>query len=111
MGGLFLFYAALFLVAVQGAVVLHNTVHLITVVVSPFRDNPILYLYAVKAQAADPVLLKAIYKEMEFNSLLKELGPSEDTRERQYAVVASASELLAWLTEAQGAPVAVAISK
>ena len=66
---------------------------------------------AVKAQAADPVLLKAIYKEMEFNSLLKELGPSEDTRERQYAVVASGSELLAWLAEAQGAPVAVAISK
>ena len=66
---------------------------------------------AVKAQAADPELLKAIYKEMEFHSLLKELGPSEDTRERQYGVVASADELPAWLAEAQGAPVAVAISK
>src|ERR1039457_1884736 len=44
---------------------------------------------AVKAQAPDPALLKAIYQEMEFHSLLKELGPSEDTRERQYGVMAS----------------------
>src|SRR5260370_19531475 len=66
---------------------------------------------SVKAQAPDPDLLKTIYKEMEFHSLLKELGPSEDTRERQYGVTASAPELLAWLAEAKGAPVAVAISK
>jgi DNA polymerase I len=75
-------------------------------------DVPVEFsVEAVKAQAADPVLLKAIYKEMEFNSLLKELGPSEDTRERQYSVISSGDELLAWLAEAQGAPVAVAISK
>ena len=44
-------------------------------------DVPIEFsLDAVKAQAPDPALLKAIYKEMEFHSLLKELGPSEDTR-------------------------------
>src|ERR1019366_10692893 len=66
---------------------------------------------AVKAQAPDPELLKAIYKEMEFHSLLKELGPSEDTRERQYGVISSGDELRAWLAEAQGSPVAVAISK
>ena len=66
---------------------------------------------SVKAQEPDPDLLKAIYKEMEFHSLLKELGPSEDKRERQYGVIASADELLAWLAEAKGAPVAVAISK
>ena len=66
---------------------------------------------SVKAQAPDPDLLKTIYKEMEFHSLLKELGPSEDTRERQYGVIASGDELLTWLAEAQGAPVAVAISK
>jgi DNA polymerase-1 len=64
---------------------------------------------ASRPQTADPVLLKAIYKEMEFNSLLKELGPSEDTRERQYSVISSGDELLAWLAEAQGAPGAVAI--
>ena len=46
-------------------------------------DVPVEFsLDAVKAQAPDPALLKAIYKEMEFHSLLKELGPSEDTRER-----------------------------
>ncbi len=68
-------------------------------------------LDAVKAQAPDPALLKAIYKEMEFHSLLKELGPSEDTRERRYSVIGSAGELRSWLAEAAGAPVAVAISK
>jgi DNA polymerase-1 len=66
---------------------------------------------SVKAQAPDPELLKAIYKEMEFHSLLKELGPSEDTRERQYAVVSTGDELRDWLASAHGAPVAVAISK
>jgi DNA polymerase-1 len=66
---------------------------------------------SVKAREPDPDLLKTIYKEMEFHSLLKELGPSEDKRERQYGVIASAGELLAWLAQAQGAPVAVAISK
>src|ERR1035437_3951397 len=65
----------------------------------------------VKAQAPDPALLKAIYKEMEFHSLLKELGPSEDTRERQYGLIASGDELRASQREARGAPVAVAISK
>ena len=34
---------------------------------------------------------------MEFHSLLKELGPGEDTRERDYGVIASADELRAWL--------------
>ena len=28
--------------------------------------------------------LKAVYKELEFYSLLKELGPGEDTRARDY---------------------------
>ncbi len=69
-------------------------------------------LEAVKARSCDESLLKAIYKEMEFHSLLKELGPSEDTRQRDYRVIASAEELRAWLAEApSGAPVAVAISK
>src|SRR5262249_3861576 len=42
---------------------------------------------ALKAHAPDTPLLKAIYKEMEFFSLLKELAPTEDTRPRDYAVV------------------------
>ena len=68
-------------------------------------------LHAVKAQGADEALLKAIYKEMEFHSLLKELGPSEDTRERRYGVVGSDEELREWLAAGVGAPVAMAISK
>ncbi len=75
-------------------------------------DVPIEFsLDAVKAQTPDPALLKAIYKEMEFHSLLKELGPSEDTRERRYNVIGSADELREWLAGAAGAPVAVAIAK
>jgi DNA polymerase-1 len=66
---------------------------------------------AVKAQAPDAVLLKAIYKEMEFHSLLKELGPSEDARQRDYRAFESLNELRAWLNAADGAPVAVALSK
>jgi len=76
-------------------------------------DVPVPFsLDAVKAQASDPVMLKAIYKEMEFHSLLKELGPAEDTRQRDYRVIAGPDELKMWLAEApECAPVAVAISK
>jgi len=69
-------------------------------------------LDAVKARHGDEALLKSIYKDMEFHSLLKELGPGEDTRARDYSVVAGPEELQAWLAAVpQGAPVAVAISK
>jgi DNA polymerase-1 len=75
-------------------------------------DVPIeFHADSIVAQAADAALLKAIYKELEFHSLLKELGPSEDTRERQYAVIAGGGELREWLAGANGAPVAVAIAK
>jgi DNA polymerase-1 len=66
---------------------------------------------SVKAQPVDAALLKALYTELEFHSLLKELGPGEDTRARDYRVVESAEELKAWLEAAAGAPVAVAPSK
>ena len=39
---------------------------------------------SVKAQPPDAAALKAVYKELEFHSLLKELGPGEDTRTRDY---------------------------
>ena len=69
-------------------------------------------LESVKAQPYDPALLKAVYKELEFYSLLKELGASEDTRARDYAAIASPEELNAWLAAVpEAAPVAVAISK
>jgi DNA polymerase I len=67
---------------------------------------------AVKAQESDAALLKATYKELEFHSLLKELGPGEDTRARDYRVIEGPAELQAWLDGVPaGAPVAVAISK
>jgi DNA polymerase I len=73
-------------------------------------DVPIEFsLESVKAQPYDAALLKAVYKELEFHSLLKELGPSEDTRARDYRVISGAEELRAWLPSDR--PVAVAISK
>jgi DNA polymerase-1 len=75
-------------------------------------DVPVPFeLETFKTQPYDVPVLKTIYKEMEFHSLLKELGPGEDTRTRDYAVVATAQELTGWLAEAKGAPVAVAIAK
>ena len=75
-------------------------------------DVPIEFsLESVATQAADPAALKAVYKEMEFHSLLKELGPAEDTRVHDYAAFADAAELRAWLAQVpRGAPVAVAIA-
>ena len=64
---------------------------------------------SVKAQPADEALLKAVYKALEFHSLLKELGPGEDTRPRNYRVIGGVEELKAWLPA--GKPVAVAIAK
>jgi len=61
---------------------------------------------------ADESLLKAIYKEMEFHSLLKELGPAEDSRTHDYRAIGGEDELKAWMAEVpDGAPVAIAISK
>src|SRR4051812_4071775 len=75
-------------------------------------DVPIEFsIDAVKAQAPDPVLLKMIYRDMEFHSLLKELGPSEDLRQRDYRMISDAGDLRAFLAAAGGSPVAVAISK
>jgi DNA polymerase-1 len=68
-------------------------------------------LNSVKAHPPDTALLKAVYKEMEFHSLLKEMGPSEDARERCYTVIAGPAELRDWLAASSGAPVAIAISK
>ncbi len=73
-------------------------------------DVPVEFsLQALKTQVPDEAMLRTVFQEMEFHSLLKELGPSEDTRARDYRVVESVEELKAWLAEAKGAPVAVAI--
>jgi DNA polymerase-1 len=52
-----------------------------------------------------------VYKELEFYSLLRELGPSEDTRARDYQVLGSAEAVAAYLASIPaGTPVALAIS-
>jgi DNA polymerase-1 len=62
-------------------------------------------LESVKSAGPDAALLKTVYKELEFHSLLKELGPSEDSRPRDYRPLAGPEEIPA------GEPVAFAISK
>jgi DNA polymerase-1 len=75
-------------------------------------DVPIGFsLEGLKTQPPDEAALKAVFQEMEFHSLLKELGPSEDTRGRDYRAIQGPEELRAWLGAAAGAPVAVEISK
>jgi DNA polymerase-1 len=69
-------------------------------------------LESVRAREADPDALKLVYKELEFHSLLKELGPSEDTRTRDYQALESGAALAEWLRAVPGdAPVAVAVAE
>ena len=76
-------------------------------------DVPIeVSIESMKAEPPEPALLKPVYRELEFFSLLKELGPSEDSRPRDYRVLESEQEVQAWMGAIPaGSPVAVAISK
>jgi DNA polymerase-1 len=66
----------------------------------------------IRAQEPDLAALKQIYKELEFHSHLKELGPSDDTRIRDYQTLSSPEAVDEWLAAIPaGVPVAVAISK
>ncbi len=69
-------------------------------------------LDSARAREPDPDALKQVYKDLEFHSLLKELGPSEDTRARDYQALESAAALSEWLQAVPAdAPVAVAIAE
>jgi DNA polymerase-1 len=69
-------------------------------------------LESARAQEPDLAALKQVYKELEFHSLLKELGQSEDTRPRDYQELLSVEAVREWLGAIpKGAPVAVAITK
>jgi DNA polymerase-1 len=46
------------------------------------------------AQEPDIAELKKVYKELEFYSLLKELGPTEDSHTRDYATIATREEAI-----------------
>jgi len=51
---------------------------------------------ALAAQEPDAAELKKVYKELEFYSLLKELGPTEDAHTRDYATLATREEAAAY---------------
>jgi len=48
------------------------------------------------AQEPNVAELKKVYKELEFYSLLKELGPTEDSHTRDYSVIPSREEAVAY---------------
>jgi DNA polymerase-1 len=67
-------------------------------------------LDAVEAREPDLVELKKLYHELEFYSLVREMGPSEDTRVRDYRRLETAAEIGAYLSSIpERAPLAVAI--
>ncbi|HLY18173.1 MAG TPA: DNA polymerase I [Bryobacteraceae bacterium] len=69
-------------------------------------------LDAVRAHEPQLDALKQVYKDLEFYSLLKELGPGEDTRARDYQALESTEALTAWLQSIPAeAPVAVVVAK
>ena len=51
----------------------------------------------MKAGEPDNAALKQVYKDLEFYSLLKELGPSEDTSDRDYGILDSAAAVSEYL--------------
>ena len=66
----------------------------------------------VRASEPDLSALKEIYKLLEFHSHLKELGPGEDTRARDYQTLGTAEGVDAWMAAIpSGAPLAVAVAK
>src|SRR6266849_2861115 len=63
------------------------------------------------AQEPDVAALKQIYKELEFFSLLKEAGPTEDTTPRDYASLTTPEDARAYAEKLAGAtrPIAIAV--
>jgi len=67
-------------------------------------------LNSLRTQAPDNTGLKALYKELEFFSLLKDLPPEDDSATRDYATVNDSAAVTAWLNaRPTEAPLAVAL--
>ncbi len=67
-------------------------------------------LDALKLQEPDAPSLKQIYRELEFYSFLREMGPLEDTAVKDYAALANAEEVTAFVEQVpSGATIAVAV--
>ncbi len=77
---------------------------------------PIEYsLEAMRTQPVDNAACRALFSELEFTTLLKELAPDEDKRATEYKTKATAQDLAALLAEARtlnetGLPVGLAVA-
>ena len=54
-------------------------------------------LAALKAKSANPSVLKGLYKELEFFSLLKDLPPEDDSATRDYGALDNEADIREWL--------------
>ncbi len=64
----------------------------------------------LRIQAPNNIALKALYKEMEFFSLLKDIAPEDDSATRDYSALTTTAELQSWLAAKPAAdPIAIAI--
>jgi DNA polymerase I len=67
-------------------------------------------LEALRAGPVENSALKALYKELEFFSLLKDLPPEDDSATRDYGTLTDASAVEEWLSKRPGdAPIAVSL--
>ena len=65
---------------------------------------------AFTAAEPDIMALRAFYKELEFTSLLREVGPADDSHTRDYATLTTREEVTAYIAAIPAdAPVAVAV--
>ncbi len=67
-------------------------------------------LESLRTHEADAELLKPLYKELEFFTHLKELGPSEDSRTRDFAVLEDATAVCGYVDGASGQPLAISFA-
>ncbi len=64
----------------------------------------------LRIQSPNNTALKALYKEMEFFSLLKDIAPEDDSATRDYSALTTTAELQSWLAAKPAAdPIAIAI--
>jgi DNA polymerase I len=66
-------------------------------------------LRVLKAQEPDAAALKPLYRELEFYSFLREMGPLDDTTLKDYGALTNAEEVSAFVAQIPGgAPIGVA---
>jgi DNA polymerase-1 len=66
-------------------------------------------IQAVRWPGPDVAELKQVYRELEFHSLLRDLGPLEDSRPKDYRALTTAEAVDAWLAET-GRPARVGLA-